>query len=170
MTATFKSAVFDNAILSAVGIGTGSAGWQWTGLAQGASYDWCVLLTGSSGNGLVKTTSVLYSDLSTQVANGGGYTTGGYNTGTTACSLSSSTAQFKAASTSTWGATASFSTATAVHAYGATGPTAGNRLMCYNDLTNATGTSQTVTSGTLTLTWNSSTPGGVFTITISAEA
>ena len=125
---------------------------------------------------MAKTTSVLYSDLSTQVANGSGYTTGGYNTGTTAASLyasgtCSATAQcaiFKASSTSTWGSTASFSTATAVHCYGTTIATAGNPLVCYNDLTSGGGTSQTVTSGTLTLTWNAT--YGVFSITISAEA
>ena len=155
-----NSAVFDNCIINAFG-----ALVQWPTKAQGSAVEFCTLQTTEAN--LNKATWATYTNISDQVANGSGYTTGGYGTGSTAVVLTGAApnvAKFAAASTSTWGATATFSTTTAIFNYGTLANTT-NPLLSYHDLTNATGTAQSVVSGTLTLTWATA---GVFTITISA--
>ena len=171
MTATYKSAVFDNCIINAFAPAASTKQAAWPAHTQGGATPGVasVLITGSSGSPIAKTTNALYSDISTQVANGNGYATGGYDPTTSVAALTTSVCKFIATGTSSWTA-ATFSCATAVfdtiQTY-ATIATATNSLLCYNDLTAASGTSLSVVSGTLTLTWAA---GGVMTITITGEA
>ena len=168
MTATFKSAVFDNCIISGFAPAGTQAAWPahtHGGATVGVT---SMLSTANSGNGIAKTTDTTNANV-TQ-SSGSGYTPGGYDPTTSAAALTTSTAKFIATGTSTWGSTATFTALTAEFTTipNAAGINTGtNPLLCYNDLSAASGTALSVVSGTLTLTWAA---GGVFTITISAEA
>ena len=174
MTTTYKSAVFDNCILNAFNPVTVSQP-MWPAHTHGAATTGttCMLTaTKSSGNGIAKNTDIDFANV-TQTS-GNGYTSGGYDPTTVAPVLSGASpnvAEFGQGSiTTTWGSTASFSAMTAewTSIPNAAGiATSTNPLLCYNDLTAATGTALSVVSGTLTLTWAST---GVMTITISTEA
>ena len=174
MTGTYKSAVFDNCILNAFNPVTVSQP-AWPAHTHGAATagTTCMLSgTKNSGNGIAKSTDIDFSNV-TQTS-GSGYTTGGYDPTTTVPTLSGAApnvAQFGPGSiTTTWGSTATFSALTAewTSIPNAAGiATTTNPLLCYNDLSSATGTALSVVSGTLTLTWAGT---GVMTIAISAEA
>ena len=166
-----NSAVYDNCIFKAFS-GTTYAWPAHASHGAATAGQWSMLLTSQAS--VAKATDATYgaSGPTNQVANGNGYASGGYDMVTSAAALSGNspnTVPFIATGTSSWTA-ATFSTTTAIFQYVPTytTPTAtANPLWCYNDLTGATGTAQTVTSGTLTLTWAGT---GVMIITISAAA
>jgi hypothetical protein len=166
MTGTYKSAVFNNAIINAFGPAGTQASWKVHVNGAATPGVTSMLTTGNSGNGIVKTTDSTNANV-TQTS-GTGYTAGGYDPGTSTVALSGSTAQFIATGTSSW----TGATFTALTAEFTTIPnfaginTSTNPLLCYNDLSAATGTALSVVSGTLTLTWAGT---GVMTIVISAE-
>jgi hypothetical protein len=142
------SFIYDN---SMVHIGTGEINWT---LGQ---TDFYATLTTAA---LTKT-HAHYSELTNQVANGNGYTTGGavFPSIVTAV-LASNVCQFD-------GGDVAWTSSTFASAYCATnhGSLAGatNALLSGHDM----GGSQSVVSGTLTLQWAAT---GVFTVTIAAAA
>jgi hypothetical protein len=173
MTSTAVSAVFDNCIINAFG---GLI--TWPTLAAASSKAWCALLTQTGQAAVNKATWASYgggigTGISNEVANGSGYTTGGYRTGTTAVALSGASPNVAvfgpaapANNISTWtGAT--FTPYTALFHYGTTQTGSSNPLCSYHDITNAGANVPAVSNGTLTLTWSTN---GIYTITISAAA
>ena len=173
MTGTYKSAVFDKCILNAFNpVTVSQPAWPAHTHGAGTAGTTCILSTGNSGNGIVKSTDIDYANITQTTGNG--YTAGGYDPTTTVPTLSGAApnvAQFGPGSiTTTWGSTATFTALTAEwtsipNVAGIT--TSTNPLLCYNDLSAATGTALSVVSGTLTLTWAAS---GVMTISVSVEA
>ena len=168
MTGTYKSAVFDNAIISGFGPAGTQAAWPAHTHAAATAGVTSMLTTGHSGAGIVKTTDIDNTNVTQLAGPPTGYTNGGYDPTTSVVGLSTSTAQFIATGTSSWtGATFTCATAEFTTIPNAAGiNTSTNPLLCYNDLTAGTGTALSVVSGTLTLTWAGT---GVFTITISTE-
>lgn len=100
-----------------------------------------------------------YDDLTNEVANGNGYTTGGATLAskTVAYDGATNTFSFDAADTS-W-TTASFTARYAV-LYVSTGTSSTSPLLAYVDF----GADQTVSSGTFTIAWNAS---GIAKVTVS---
>lgn len=172
MTVSYVSAVFDKAILKAfTGNAAGTTFINWTTGQDTRIY--CVLessnLNGAPTN---KAGYATYGDIGDEITNttGSAYVAGGKAMTPTTVALSGASpnvANFVAAATS-W-TTASFSAKTAIVQWAnvAATPAGTTVLLSYHDLTAGGGVQQTVTSGTLTLTWAAS---GVFTITISAAA
>jgi hypothetical protein len=108
-------------------------------------------------------THVFYSDLTNEVANGNGYTTGGATLGSKTLDYTSGTnvIKFDAADTA-W--TSSTITARYAVIYDDTPATAGTKpLMGYVDF----GADQSTVNGTFTITWAA---GGILTITPTAPA
>ena len=164
---TYASAVFDNAIINAFAPAAGANQAKWP---TSSSVVFCVL--GSTAVDTNKTTYATYNDIkySTWEINtvSTGYTLGGGVMSTTAAALTSSVAKFIASAATVFSGTGTITTKGAATQYAASSSTtATNPLMSYHDLTGGTGTAQTAVAGSLTLNWA---VGGVFTITISAQA
>lgn len=105
-------------------------------------------------------TQDFYDDLSNEVANGNGYTTGGATLGTKSVNYDASTNVMSLrAAASTWSA-ATFTCRYAV-VYKDTGSAATSPLLGYTDF----GGDEQVTSGTFTITWDAT--DGVLKITAS---
>ena len=96
-------------------------------------------------------------DITNEVANGNGYTTGGATLGTKTCAVASLVTTFDAADTS-W--TASTITARYAIIYYASGTAATSLLIGYVDF----GADQVSSNGTFQITWNAS---GIFTLTVA---
>ena len=98
-----------------------------------------------------------FDDITNEVANGNGYTTGGATLGTKTCALASLVTTFDAADTS-W--TASTITARYAIIYYASGTASTSLLIGYVDF----GADQVSSNGTFQITWNAS---GIFTLTVA---
>ena len=98
-----------------------------------------------------------FDDITNEVANGNGYTTGGATLGTKTCAVASLVTTFDAADTS-W--TASTITARYAIIYYASGTAATSLLIGYVDF----GADQSSSNGTFQITWNAS---GIFTLTVA---
>ena len=142
------SAVYDNALYH---FGIGEVNFTT------ASRLWATL----EGNTGPTKTHAHYSDIAAQLTAVGNYVLGGDSCTPGTCTVASNVTQFDMPD-AVWTA-ASFSAYFSIVDWGATATTATNPLMSYHDL----GGIQTVTNGTLTLTWAAT---GVFTLTSSAAA
>ena len=98
-----------------------------------------------------------FDDITNEVANGNGYTTGGAALASKTCVASGKVTTFDAADTS-W--TSSTITARYAVIYFASGTAGTSLLIGYIDF----GADQTSSSGTFQITWNAS---GIFTITVA---
>jgi hypothetical protein len=98
-----------------------------------------------------------FDDITNEVANGNGYTSGGATLGTKTCAVSSLVTTFDAADT-VW--TASTITARYAIIYYASGNAATSLLIGYVDF----GADQVSSNGTFQITWNAS---GIFTLTVA---
>jgi hypothetical protein len=98
-----------------------------------------------------------FDDITNEVANGNGYTSGGATLGTKTCTVSSLVTTFDAADTA-W--TASTITARYAIIYYASGTASTSLLIGYVDF----GADQVSSNGTFQITWNAS---GIFTLTVA---
>lgn len=128
------------------------------GLIDVNSDTWKVALTTSaqalSATFVGSSTGCLYADLTNEVANGNGYTTGGATLGSVTWTQSTATWTFDAADTS-W----TSSTITAKYAVGYSDTATGDPLVWFFELD--TGGSVSTTNGTLLIQWNAS---GIWTL------
>lgn len=115
-----------------------------------------VLLTTSS-NGISQTADTVKADITNELANGSGYTTGGEALASKTYAASSLTTTFDAADTS-W--TSATFTAAQAHVYDDTPTSPADPLISYIDF----GADQSVSSGTFTLQYNAS---GIVTVTVA---
>jgi hypothetical protein len=151
------SGVYDNAMVSVM-TGTVNIPLNSTpGTFPGA---YCCLTTGQPTQGLATAT---YTHIENQMGAVNGYTAGGSLINTVVPTNSTHVTGFKTGGTLTYTTTGTITAEWLVPQMAAgTATTAANPLICFLDMG-----AQSVTNGTLTVTWNAS---GIFTLTVAAAA